>query len=137
LGVYTKAALFPAVGIAPRQRAGYFASVALLVDENPVRRVRYDYVDSLGTYPLAGSAGDLRSAILEQWEGSQWRVVRQDAYRYYVDGESDGFVHGLKMVFSSQSVAAIREAGLIHGVRRTINWLRMQTTGIFSMRTNV
>jgi len=45
-------------------------------------------------------------------EGSQWRVVRQDAYRYYVDGESDGFVHGLKMVFSSQSVAAIREAGL-------------------------
>jgi RHS repeat-associated protein len=92
--------------------AGLFASVSLEVNEEAVRRVRYTYVDDAHPYALAGSTGDLLSAVLEQWEGMDWEVVREDAYRYYVEGESDGFEHGLKMVFGPQSVVALREAGL-------------------------
>ncbi len=88
---------------------GYLESVTLEVDGRPVRRARYAYAAVSST---VATTGDLQLATVEQWQGTAWKILAEEAYQYYVSGEIGGFVHGLKRVFSPESVAALRRAGL-------------------------
>src|SRR5206468_1405636 len=58
-----------------------------------VRQVVYGYYDGTQSY---GNAGDLRTA---QVEDASNNVLDTDYYRYYVAGDTGGYVHGLKYVF--------------------------------------
>jgi len=88
---------------------GLYKIITLEVNRTPVRRVVYQYAEDGA---VAGSVGDLLSARVEQWENAAWALVRQDAYRYYLAGEVDGFVHAVKMVFEPSATARLRAAGV-------------------------
>ena len=70
---------------------------------SPLREVVYSYYNSSpGT---AGLSGDLRTATCYTLNASGGTVGNGDTYyyRYYVNGESNGFPHALKYVFRPQA----------------------------------
>ena len=69
--------------------------VTLKVDASNVRRVEYDYYDGSDSH---GSAGDLRRARIQEWDGSAWNTKSTHYYRYYKSGDTDGVAHGVKYV---------------------------------------
>jgi YD repeat-containing protein len=87
------------------------ASVTLKLDDQLVRRVRFDYyeIDETG-----GSLDDLKSAIIEQYEkGSDvWRIVARKHYRYYLEGDAHGFASGLKLVIGAGAYQLMLDGGL-------------------------
>ncbi len=91
--------------------AGLIQSVTLRLSDVDVRRVVYSYYDGES---LGGSARDLQSAIIEQFDSALgvWNEVGRTFYRYYVAGESSGFEHGLKFVVNSETCARLHRSGL-------------------------
>jgi RHS repeat-associated protein len=83
--------------------------VTLEVNAVNVRRVQYDYHDGSDAY---GSAGDLRRAIVQQWNGSSWDTLTTSYYRYYKSGDVNGFAHGLKYVLSPLGYARMVALGI-------------------------
>lgn len=65
-----------------------------------VRRLFFTYYSS---GDLNGSAGDLRSQTLKQWNGSTWEEITTHYYRYYRSGDTDGFEHGLQYVLRGEA----------------------------------
>ena len=83
--------------------------VTLRVDGDKVRQAEYDYYDGVDSY---GSSGDLRRVKIQEWDGSVWVTVATHYYRYYVSGDPDGVVNGLKYVVSPLGYAAMVAAGI-------------------------
>ena len=68
----------------------------------PVKRVIYAYCD--GSSGSFGSVNDLQTASQQlPGSGSTWNTVAVDYYRYWVAGDTTGFVHGLKMHFGPEA----------------------------------
>ncbi|MCB1208222.1 MAG: RHS repeat-associated core domain-containing protein [Verrucomicrobiales bacterium] len=89
---------------------GKLSSVTLIVNDQNVRRARYDYYSTGG----GGSVGDLRSVVVEQFDAGQsvWLPVTRKHYRYYVSGEPNGFVAGLKYVVQGLAYQRMVDSGL-------------------------
>ncbi|MCW5555094.1 MAG: hypothetical protein KIS67_23385 [Verrucomicrobiae bacterium] len=83
--------------------------VTLKVDASNVRRVEYDYYDGSDSH---GSAGDLRRARIQEWDGSAWNTKSTHYYRYYKSGDTDGVAHGVKYVLSPLGYASMVAAGI-------------------------
>jgi RHS repeat-associated protein len=64
-----------------------------------LRQVAYAYYDG-STDTSNGSAGDLKTATIEDGSGN---TLDTAYYRYYVSGQSNGYVHGLKFFFDAAS----------------------------------
>src|SRR5439155_4923443 len=71
---------------------------------NTIRHVVYTYYTGSESY---GNQGDLK---LAQVEDANNNVLETRYYRYYVSGDSNGYVHGLKYSFSPQSYARLAAA---------------------------
>jgi RHS repeat-associated protein len=85
---------------APDPNAGNLASVTLrrLVTGGSwatVRQVQYAYYDSVAAH---GNLGDLQTATLQDGAGN---VLDVNYYRYYVAGDTGGYVGGLKYAFNA------------------------------------
>lgn len=94
--------------VASGANAGLVESATLRrrVDSGPwdlVRAANYSYYENSDAF---GNDGDLKLAVMSDATGE----IDRAAYRYY-DGESGGFVHGLKYVFHAASYARLTEAG--------------------------
>ena len=83
--------------------------VTLRINGADVCRGNYDYYDGSDSY---GSAGDLKRARIEEWDGSNWQTIATHYYRYYKSGDADGVVNGLKYVVSPLGYAAMVAAGI-------------------------
>ncbi|MCE9554457.1 MAG: autotransporter-associated beta strand repeat-containing protein [Planctomycetes bacterium] len=73
-------------------------------DWSVVRREEYAYYDGVEDY---GSVGDLKTSVIKD---SDDNLLDTTYYRYYVANEADGYQHGLKYIFGSQSFARLSEA---------------------------
>jgi len=69
-----------------------------------VRKTEYSYYENSDSF---GGDGDLKLSVIKDGSGN---ILDRSAYRYY-DGESGGFVHGLKYVFDAPSYARLIAAG--------------------------
>src|SRR5690606_15342390 len=58
-----------------------------------LRRVVYTYYETGDTH---GSPGDLQTATVQIYQSGAWQDYETGYYRYYLDGDPDGFAHGLK-----------------------------------------
>lgn len=89
---------------------GVLSGVGLWVNDRPVRRARYRHYEGGD----GGSARDLRSAVIEQYTvaTASWERIERRHYRYYVVGEENGFVHGLKLAIRGTAYQRMIEAGL-------------------------
>ena len=73
-----------------------------------IRTVNYAYYDGSGTGENAfGTAGDLKTAIVKDGSGT---TLDTSYYRYYVNGDSNGYSSGLKYVFDSEAYARLAAA---------------------------
>ena len=61
----------------------------------PISQVLYGYY---GPASVKGSLGDLKLVTRQKWNGTAWETIDQSHYRYWLDGDQDGFKHGLKYV---------------------------------------
>lgn len=103
---------------------GRLASVTYLVNGANVRRVLFDYYGSTDPSSSSssssggdlveryGSLGDLKLVTVQQYAGTTWGNLNRTYYRYYVSGETDGFVHGLKYEVGPEAYARMEAAGL-------------------------
>ncbi len=89
---------------------GKLATATLQVDGQAVRRAQYGYF----TAEPGGNAGDLRSVSVEHFDGATGRfgVVANKHYRYYSQGDTGGFAHGMKFVVYNASYQRMTAAGL-------------------------
>jgi RHS repeat-associated protein len=71
-----------------------------------VRQVNYTYYGSSDPYSN-GSQNDLQTAVTQQWNGSSWDTTGTTYYRYYLNGDPIGFIHGVKFVLNPQAYAAL------------------------------
>ena len=69
-----------------------------------VRAVEYRYYDGTTAH---GNARDLETAIVKDASGA---TIDQHYYRYYKAGETGGYEHGLKLVFTPKSYARVAAA---------------------------
>ncbi|NBR87751.1 MAG: hypothetical protein EBS84_19395 [Proteobacteria bacterium] len=104
--------------------AGRLASVTYLLNSANVRRVLFEYYDSgdssssssssssSGTVHPYGSLGDLKLVTVQQYSSSAWADLNHSYYRYYVFGDTLGFVHGLKYEVGPEAYARMVAAGL-------------------------
>lgn len=92
--------------VADGLNAGQLQSVTLGIDRGAgsvsVRKAEYTYYDG-ETEPESGTLNDLRTAIVSTWDGSAWQAIRRSYYRYYTEGEPNGFTHGLKFVVGAEA----------------------------------
>lgn len=94
----------------PGADRGLLGSVVLRRSTNgttftPVRQAEYAYYDGSYTGDDAyGNAGDLKTATVEDESGNPLDVRY---YRYYVPGDTNGFVGGLKYVFTPEGYARL------------------------------
>ncbi len=72
---------------------------------NIVRQVQYTYYD--GTQQYGGNLGDLMTATVED---SNNNVLDTSYYRYYTQGEANGYPHGLEYVFNPASYERLTAA---------------------------
>jgi RHS repeat-associated protein len=71
-----------------------------------VRQVAYTYYDGVTNASL-GNAGDLELAVIEDGSGN---ALDTYYYRYYVSGDSNGYLHGLKYAFGPQAYERLAAA---------------------------
>lgn len=90
---------------------GNLASVTLLVNGRPVRRALYEYFTD---DTAEGNVGDLKGATIEQFvaDVQTWAPISRHHYRYYVPGDTAGFVHGLKYAIRGVAYQRMLESGL-------------------------
>lgn len=74
-----------------------------------VRQVVYDYHPGTDSF---GSVGDLRTARVQVLTSGSWTDSAVSYYRYYVSGEANGFVHGLKYVVQPSTYNKMLAAGV-------------------------
>jgi len=74
-----------------------------------VLRAAYEYYDGLENF---GSLGDLKRIRRQVPTDSGWSDAEITYYRYYVPGEEEGFVHGLKFVVEPATYAKMVAASL-------------------------
>ena len=74
-----------------------------------LRQVAYEYYDVSSTH---GSAGDLKTAVHQQYSGTSWEDTGTYYYRYYLDSSGDGFQYGLKYAFEPQAYQAMIDDGI-------------------------
>jgi hypothetical protein len=72
---------------------------------NIVQQVLYTYYD--GTQEYGGSLGDLMTATVEDGSGN---VLSTSYYRYYAEGQDNGYANGLEYVFNPASYARLTAA---------------------------
>ena len=70
------------------------------LDWQPVARVSYSYYDGSTTH---GSLGDLQLATRQVYSGASWVDSQVRYYRYYKQGDANGFAHGLKYALEPQA----------------------------------
>lgn len=73
-----------------------------------IRQVDYTYyTGTVADYTaLNGSNGDLETATIEDADGNP---IDTDYYRYYVQGEANGYTHGLKYVLDGDAFARLSD----------------------------
>jgi len=91
----------------------YVHTVTQVLNGVNVRRVAYTYWQGTES-SNGGSAGDLRQAVIEEWqpETSSWAETRKTFYRYYSSDLTLGFLHGLKMIFGPEACRRMAVAGI-------------------------
>ncbi|GAA5120576.1 hypothetical protein JIN84_05765 [Luteolibacter yonseiensis] len=91
-------------------RNGRICAITQTIDGVNLQRVRYDYYQ----VESGGSPGDLKIALVEQWntETGTWVEIRRNYYRYYVAGEANGFAHGLKMIIGPAGCRRMMTGGV-------------------------
>ncbi|MBL9154646.1 MAG: hypothetical protein JNK37_19360, partial [Verrucomicrobiales bacterium] len=91
------------------QRHGLLSKVILSVDGRRVKRACYDYYVSGDTH---GPAQTLRQAVVEEIDTlGEWRLVREQWYRYYKTTGAGKYLYGIKLMLNAEGVAAARRAG--------------------------
>lgn len=73
-----------------------------------IRRVRYLYYDGTTN---EGSLNDLKAAITQSPLNGDWKDVAVQYYRYYKEGDQNGFDHGLKYVVGPATYEELVEEG--------------------------
>ncbi len=71
-----------------------------------IRRAEYAYYGSSEDY---GNEGDLKTAK-RQLDDSGWVTTDTSYYRYYKDGDSNGFAHGLKFIIGPEAYQRLDDA---------------------------
>ena len=71
-----------------------------------LRQMVYTYY---GADEEHGSLGDLKTATEQILQGTTWVDHETSYYRYYKDGETNGFEHGLKYALGPQAYARLAE----------------------------
>ncbi len=99
---YTYHAQGPIESVTLRQRTGGG-------DWTDIRRATYDYY---GADEDFGSFGDLKRVRIQDPEGQGWGDIDVHYYRYYKQGDPNGFAHGLKFVLGPEPYARMIEDGL-------------------------
>jgi len=87
------------------------ASVTQVLDGENVKRVVFTYYSS---GDAGGDLGDLSLADVQVWDAGSlaWLSVKKSHYRYYHDGDTHGFAHGLKYAIQPVAFEQMNEAGL-------------------------
>ncbi|MEZ5942930.1 MAG: RHS repeat-associated core domain-containing protein [Planctomycetaceae bacterium] len=67
-----------------------------------IAQATYTYYNGVEDH---GSEGDLKTVTRYVHDGTTWNSLGTAYYRYYVDGETGGFQHGIKFVCSPQAFA--------------------------------
>ncbi len=71
-----------------------------------IRRVEYSYYGSSEDY---GNEGDLKT-VKRQLDNSGWVTLDTSYYRYYKDGDSNGFAHGMKFIIGPEAYRRLDDA---------------------------
>ena len=90
--------------------AGRLASVTLVINGVQVKRSSYTYYDG----EAGGSLGDLKGVLIERYDTGTgaWTTINRKHSRYYVSGDTNGFVHGLKFLVRGTAYQRMVDAGL-------------------------
>jgi len=89
--------------------SGRLQYVTLKRGTTNVRRISYTYHET-GTGN--GLTGDLKQALLQEWNGSAWDDMHKNYFRYHTADGSGGIVHGLKYVVGPEGCARMAAAGM-------------------------
>jgi len=89
--------------------AGRLQAVTQLRGTVNLQRTQNTYYDSGQNY---GSLGDLKSVVVQQFNGAGWDTLGTTYQRYYQSGDTKGFVHGLKYLVSPASYEQMLNAGI-------------------------
>jgi hypothetical protein len=65
-----------------------------------LRRMAYTYYEA---GDLHGTTGDLKTAVEQILDGTTWVDHETTYFRYYLDGDAQGFEHGLKYVLGNEA----------------------------------
>jgi len=74
-----------------------------------VLKAEYTYYGSSSNF---GSLNDLETVTRYEWDGSAWQQLDVNYYRYWKQGETDGFEHGLQYVVGPGAYQNMLDAGL-------------------------
>jgi len=89
--------------------AGLMQSVTVRREASPIteiRRMVYSYYEENEDF---GNEGDLKTATEQLLDGTTWVDHETFYYRYYKDGDPNGFQHGIKFVLKPQAFARLSE----------------------------
>ncbi|MCD4728910.1 MAG: hypothetical protein K8R46_14725, partial [Pirellulales bacterium] len=89
--------------------ADVIASVTLVRGGTNLRRVVYAYYESDVDYK--GSVGDLKSATRQDYVNGEWVTRDVRHYRYYTQGEENGFKHAMKYVLGPRAYQRMEDDG--------------------------
>ena len=115
---YTYRGQGPIESVTLRQRTGGG-------DWTGIRRATYDYY---GADEDFGSFGDLKRVRIQDPEGEGWGDIDVHYYRYYKQGDPNGFQHGLKFVLGPEPYARMIEDVTYDNLDRAIKTERFDTT---------
>lgn len=87
------------------------STVTYLLDGQNVHRAVFSYYETMDT---RGNPGDLCISDVQGWDAgtSTWRSLTKSHYRYYHDGDLNGFEHGLKYAVYPAAYEQMLEAGI-------------------------